>query len=229
LAQAVAFREQVMGVLGHDLRNPLSSILGLASLLQLRDELSESAREGLQRIKLAAERMHEMIKTILDFTQLRFRGPVPLSPQPMMLDAVARAIVDELQVAHPGRAIEIAVQGDLRGQWDPGRIGQVISNIVGNALTHGAGNAPVQLSLAQQGESVVLAVSNRGPTIPAEQVQHLFEPFWQAPGNGEVPRRGGLGLGLFIVHEIVRAHGGAIDVRSLDGITTFTLRLPRAL
>jgi PAS domain S-box-containing protein len=229
LAQAVAFREQMMGVLGHDLGNPLSSVLGLAGLLQLQEGLSERAREGLRRIELSAERMHEMIKTILDFTQLRFRGPVPLSRQAMTLDVVARAIVDELQVAHPGRAIEIAAQGDLRGQWDPGRIGQVISNIVGNALTHGAGDAPVQLSLAQQGESVVVAVSNRGPTIPADQVQHLFEPFWQAPGNGELRRRGGLGLGLFIVHEIVRAHGGAIDVRSLDGVTTFTLRLPRAL
>ncbi len=228
LAQSLAFRERVMGILGHDLRNPLSSVLGLAGLLQQQNGVSDHAREGLKRIEQSAQRMNEMIGTILDFTQLRFRGPPPLSLTHVELDAVARAIVDELRVAHPGRTIEIAAAGDLRGRWDAGRIAQVVSNLVGNALTHGARETPVQLSLTEEDEGVVLVVTNRGPTIPEQFLAQLFEPFWQAPGDSEAPRRRGLGLGLFIVRQIVRAHGGHIDVRSRDEVTTFTVRLPRA-
>jgi signal transduction histidine kinase len=102
-----------------------------------------------------------------------------------------------------------------------------VSNLVGNALTHGAHEAPVRLLLTEDDGSVELVVSNRGATIPAEHVAQLFEPFWQAPANGQTSRRKGLGLGLWIVREIVRHHGGTIDVRSADEVTAFTVRLPR--
>jgi PAS domain S-box-containing protein len=228
LAEALAFRERLIGMLSHDLRNPLGAVLGLAQLLQLRDELSDRSREDLRFIQQAAERMNEMISTLLEFTELRFRGQPPLSIDAVELDEPVRQIVEELRVAHPGRAIEIEARGDLRGRWDRGRIAQVVSNLVANAITHGARESPVQLALTGADDSVTLVVTNRGPTIPTEHVERLFEPFWQAPVATGMSRKRGLGLGLYIVREIVLAHAGTIEVRSRDEITTFTVRLPRS-
>jgi signal transduction histidine kinase len=227
LAQALGFRDRVIGVLGHDLRNPLSAVTGLAGLLLQQEQLSDKVREGLKRMLQAADRMNEIIETVLEFSRLRYGAGPQLSLSPAELDGIAREIVDELRVSHPGRAIEIATNGDLRGRWDIGRIGQVVSNLVANALTHGADGAPVQLSLTQDGGDVELVVENRGVTIPADHVAQLFEPFWQGPANGQTSRRKGLGLGLWIVRQIVRHHGGTIDVRSADEVTAFTVRLPR--
>jgi signal transduction histidine kinase len=225
LAQAVAFRERLIGILGHDLRNPLSAVLALARLLRESSGIPDRARLGLERIFQSAARMNEMIGTILDFTNLRFRGQVPLAYETVALDAVAGSIVDELRAAHPERTIEIATDGDVRGRWDGGRLGQVLSNLVANALSHGARDAPVRVLLSRDEGGAVLAVTNRGPAIPAELREHLFEPFWQGPRDGTPPSNG-LGLGLFITREIVRAHGGSIDVGSDGGSTTFTVRLP---
>ncbi len=227
LAQALGFRDRVIGVLGHDLRNPLSAVTGLAGLLLQQEQLADNVREGLKRMLQAGDRMNEIIETVLDFTRLRYGAGPQLALSSAELDGITRAIVDELRVSHPGRAIEISTHGDLRGRWDVGRIGQVVSNLVGNALTHGAHEAPVRLELTQAGGDVELVVSNRGATIPAEHVAQLFEPFWQGPANGQSSRRKGLGLGLWIVREIVRHHGGTIDVRSADEVTAFTVRLPR--
>jgi PAS domain S-box-containing protein len=224
LAQAVTFREQVMAMLSHDLRNPLSSVLSLAEQLK-RKEVPERVREGLEHIEHAAERMNEMIGTILDATQLRARGGPQLHRSPVALDTITRGVIEELRAVHPGRDIELATSADVSGWWDSGRIAQVVSNLIGNAIKHGAGGSAVRVRLARYESEVVLDVNNRGPTIPSEHIEHLFDPFWQPPGDGRT-RRGGLGLGLFIVREIVRAHGGAVGVRSTDGSTTFTVRLP---
>ena len=146
---------------------------------------------------------------------------------PVELGALARAVVDELRAAHPERAITIDANGELPGQWDAGRIAQVVSNLVGNALVHGARESPVELVLSSDDSQVVMEVTNRGPAIPEAMVDRLFEPFQQGPDAGEAPRSPGLGLGLFIVRQIVLAHGGTIAVRSRDDVTTFTVRLPR--
>ncbi|HVR62058.1 MAG TPA: ATP-binding protein [Polyangia bacterium] len=225
LAQAVAFRERLIGILGHDLRNPLSAVLALARLLREHSGIPDRARVGLDRIVQSAARMNEMIGTILDFTSVRFRGEVPLARETVALDTVASSIVDELRAAHPERTIEIASDGDLRGRWDGGRLGQVLSNLVANALSHGTREAPVRVLLSRDDGGAILAVTNRGPAIPAELKERLFEPFWQGPRDGAPPPNG-LGLGLFITREIVRAHGGSIDVRCDGGSTTFTVRLP---
>jgi PAS domain S-box-containing protein len=227
LAQALGFRDRVIGVLGHDLRNPLSAVTGLAGLMLQQEQLPDNVRDGLKRMLQAGDRMNEIIETVLDFTRLRYGAGPQLALTPAELDGVARAIIDELRVSHPGRAIEVTASGDLSGRWDVGRIGQVVSNLVGNALSHGKNDAPVQVSLQQEDGAVELVVSNRGATIPAEHMAQLFEPFWQAPGNGQTSRRKGLGLGLWIVREIVRHHGGTIEVRSADEVTAFTVRLPR--
>jgi PAS domain S-box-containing protein len=229
LARAVAFRERIMGVLGHDLRNPLNMVLMQAQLLQQHSEIGKQTREGIARILRAAGRMDELIGTLLDVTRLRAGRDLRLSLDTVELDTVVHAVVDELRIAHRERAIELTTRGELTGRWDAARIAQVVSNLVANALTHGCVDAPVQVSLCGDGEAVALAVTNRGPTIPDDAVERLFEPFWQAPGDAAPRQHGGLGLGLYIVREIVTAHGGTIDVRSRDCVTTFTVRLPRSL
>jgi PAS domain S-box-containing protein len=227
LARELGFRERMMGILGHDLRNPVGAVLGLAGLTRLEDGLSDKAREQLGLIEQSARRMNEMIGTLLDFTRLRFQGSLPIAVEEIDLGELARGVVAELQAAHRGRQIEPSASGNLRGQWDPGRMAQLLSNLVANALSHGARESPVRVALAAEDDVVLLRVTNRGPTIPPELVDRLFEPFQQGAESGGQRQRG-LGLGLFIVREIVRAHGGTIDVRSSDDLTTFAVTLPRA-
>jgi PAS domain S-box-containing protein len=226
LARELGFRERMMGILGHDLRNPLSAVLALAGLLRVDDGMSDKAREKLGVLEQSARRMNEMIGTLLDFTRLRFHGSLPVTVEEIDLDELVRGIVAELQAANRKRTLELHTSGNLRGRWDPGRIAQLLSNLAANALWHGARESPVRVALSGEGEAVLLSVSNRGPVIPPELVDRLFEPFQQGTEGG-ANEGGRLGLGLFIVREIVRAHGGTIDVRSSDELTTFAVTLPR--
>jgi PAS domain S-box-containing protein len=229
LAQAVTFRDQLMGILGHDLRNPLGAILAATYLLRRRRDLPQPVPGHVERIDRAARRMAEMISTLLDFTQVRFHGSLPVSPAPTDLAEVARAIVDELRAAEPDRTLALEVHGDARGQWDPARLGQVISNLVGNALVHGAATEPVQVAIDAEGEDVELRVHNRGAAIAPELKTTLFEPFRRGAQREDASQLRGLGLGLYIVRQIVLAHDGAVDVESTpEEGTTFTVRLPRA-
>jgi signal transduction histidine kinase len=238
LAQALGFREQMMGVLGHDLRNPVSAVRGLAQLLLLKPVAPDKLHEALRRIDQSGKRMDEMIGTLLDFTRSRFHGSLPIAREEVDLDDICRGVADELRAAHPGRSIEVATDGDCRGRLDAARMAQVVSNLVANALHHGDAGAPVTLQLDGDGEdgALVLAVGNRGPAIPPALIDTIFEPFRQGragegaddSGGGELTRRaGGLGLGLYIVRQIVHAHGGTVTVRSNDEATSFTVRLPR--
>jgi signal transduction histidine kinase len=229
LQKALAFREQLMGILGHDLRNPLSAVTAATGLLRRRADLSQPARDHVERIDRAARRMAELIRTLLDLTQLRFHGHLPVSPAPTDLGEVARQIVEELRGAEPERTIELEIRGDTRGTWDPARLGEVISNLVGNALVHGAPDQPVQVILDDGGDDgVTLRVHNGGPPITPELSAQLFEPFRRGDSDGAA-RSGGLGLGLYIVRQIVLAHDGEISVDSSPSRgTTFTVRLPRA-
>ena len=226
LARELGFRERMMGILGHDLRNPVSAVLSITGLMSGQDELSDKMRGRLAVIEQSARRMNEMIGTLLDFTRLRFHGSLPITLAEISLDEVVRGVVAELQAAHPRREIALSVAGSLRGHWDPGRMAQVLANLVANALSHGAHESAVRITLADEGDAVLMSVSNGGPTIPSTLVARLFEPFQQAESPGGKPR--GLGLGLFIVREIVRAHGGTIEVRSGDDLTTFAVKLPRS-
>jgi len=224
LAQALAYRERVMAVLSHDLRNPVSAVLSLSSTLAQRTDVPERTREGLRHIHNSAERMEAMIATILAFTQLRFRGAPSLA---------ARSVRPRSsRAANRGRAFawrtllatsRSARAATLRGRWDVSRMGQVISNLVGNALTHGARESPVTVSLdVRQRQRLPRGGPIRGPTIPSDAVGKLFEPFWQAPREGAAKSRG-LGLGLFIAQQIVHAHDGTIAVQSEHEQTTFTV------
>ena len=226
LARELGFRERMMGILGHDLRNPLSAVLGLVALMRSDDGMSDKTREKLAVLEHSARRMDEMIGTLLDFTRLRVHGSLPVVAEETDLDQLIRGVVAELQAAHRRRQIELDARGNLRGRWDPGRIAQLLSNLAVNALGHGARDSVVRVALTGEAETVILSVTNRGPVIPPELVDRLFEPFQQGI-DGASSGRGKLGLGLYIVREIARAHGGTIDVRSADEVTTFAVTLPR--
>jgi PAS domain S-box-containing protein len=226
LTEAIGFRERMMGILGHDLRSPIGTITMASDLLLHRNDVSAAAREHALRIRRSADRMKEMIDTLLDFTRVRFLGQVPISPVPTDLADISRTTVDELRVAWPDRPIDLEVHGDSRGEWDPARMSQTISNLVGNAITHGDREAPVRICVDGDGRDVELKVHNDGEPIPTELMPVLFEPFHSGVTPDQSPQ--GLGLGLYIVEQIVHAHDGSIGVESTaEAGTTFTVHLPR--
>ena len=226
------FRTQMIGVLGHDLRNPLTAISALSALSLRGAELPGRLGPRLEQIDKAATRALEMIKSLLQFSEGRFHG-FSVSPTPSDLRELGRAVIDEIVAAHGGRAIELLAEGDCTCRCDPARIAQVLANLVSNALAHGADDGPVRLAVASTPAALDIQVTNHGPAIPPELMPHLFEPFQRGPGStqraGAPGRERGLGLGLYIVHEIVRAHRGSVTVTSSerDG-TCFRVSLPRA-
>ena len=220
-ANAVARRQDTnMGVLAHDLRNPLNAIITGTHLLRRVPALPDQAQHIADRIARSSQRMGLMIRDILDFARGRLGGGIPLNRQAADLAALCREIIDEVQAAYPAARIEVRVDGELRGSWDRARIEQALSNLVVNAIQHGVGD--VVMTLSGHAGDVVVTVRNGGPAIPAEQLPNLFDAFHRGGRSAT-----GLGLGLFIVREIVRAHGGTIGVASSPEGTTFTVRLPR--
>jgi PAS domain S-box-containing protein len=227
LVEAIAFRERMMGVLGHDLRNPLSAIQGIAGLLMLDAALPEPTRRGLVHIDRATRRMAEMIQMVLDFAQTRFQGSLPVTPHPTSLGELSLAAVEEIRAAYPGCSVELQRSGDLDGYWDEARLAQVISNLLANALIHGDRGAPVRFEVHGDGAAVVLRVTNRGDHISAERLERLFEPFAWGADESSPRRPQGLGLGLYIARQIVLAHGGSLGATSDAGEIAFTVRLAR--
>jgi two-component system sensor histidine kinase/response regulator len=211
-----------LGAVGHDLRNPLSTIAMAAKLLVSHDCSESSHRSYAARVDRAATRMNQMIEDILDLTRKRFADGIPVAREPMDLGELCRSVLAELRVAHPKRELDLEVVGDLSGQWDPGRLARVVSNLVGNAVQHCEGSA-VRVRALDQGDRAALIVHNEGAPIPREFLPRLFEPFRRGETSAE-----GMGLGLYIVREIVRAHGGTVQVTSnvAEG-TAFTVTLPR--
>jgi PAS domain S-box-containing protein len=227
-AEAGRFREQFVGIVGHDLRNPVSAIVTAAQLLLRHGGLSERQARTVLRILSSAERMTRMIADLVDFTRTRLGGGFPIHTRRMNLRELCEAVIEELELAYPERTIEFDARGDAWGNWDADRMAQVLSNIIGNALQHSPENSTVRVDLRDDGERIVLETSNAGPPIPPDVLPHLFEPGRRgAPGRGR-NESSGLGLGLYIVRQIVLAHGGDISVRSsaTEG-TTVTVMLPR--
>jgi signal transduction histidine kinase len=224
LTDDVAFRERMMGVLGHDLRSPLSAIKLSGELLRRRGERSVQDRKQLEHIRRAADRMEEMIDTLLDFTRLRF-GEFPLSFGQADLGEIARGVVDEMRAANSEWPIELRARGALRGHWDSARVSQAITNLVSNALTYREPGTAVTVDVNGSDRDVTVAVNNRGAPIPPSSIPVIFEPFRRDVHQNRSPH--GLGLGLYIVRQIVLAHGGEIQVESNPRAgTTFTMRLP---
>lgn len=218
-------RDTFMGVLGHDLRTPLSAISLNAKRIWEMSNVTNDARIApiASRITGSAFRMERMIADLLDFTRGQLGGGIKVEREPVDLLWLVRQVVEELALAHPGRSIHYAaVHGEHRGEWDPNRLAQAISNLVANAIQHG--RDPIVIELSDHGEHVDITVRNAGEIDPA--VRHsLFDPFKRGRGAYS----GGLGLGLYIVCEIAKAHGGSVHVDSSNGHTALRLHLPRAV
>jgi signal transduction histidine kinase len=217
-------KEQFIAILGHDLRNPLTAIsLGAESFRGLPDPHGRIAAQ----ISRSAHRMEAMIRDMMDFTRGRLGGGIPVTKGPCNLGVLAHEVVAEMRTAHPARDLRCETIGDLDGMYDTDRAEQVLSNLLGNAVAHGRG--PIQLTVRAQEDDVVITVHNQGTPIPAALLPTLFEPFLRGPQMISDRRANqGLGLGLYIVSEIVHAHGGSVAITStLEAGTTVTVRWPR--
>jgi phosphoserine phosphatase RsbU/P len=216
-------REQFIAVLGHDLRNPLSSISAGARILG-RSEQTEREHQVVAMMQTTVMRMAELIDNVLDFARGRLGGGITLDRDASKpLEPVLHHVIDELRVSSPGREIEAEFAIDVPVDCDRTRIGQLASNLVGNALTHGSSNLPVRVR-AETGEGVFrLSVANGGEPIPEAAIQKLFEPFFRGKVRAS---RQGLGLGLHIASQIAKAHEGVLSVTSTPQETKFTFVMP---
>jgi len=224
LAETLRLNEVFAAVLGHDLRNPLSAIVASAHVLrQSKDEL---ARNTGQRVLSSGRRMARLIEDLLDFSRARLAGGITVRPEPGDLGELTRRVLQEHQATNPDRRIVLTQEGSLRGQFDGERVAQMASNLVGNALQHGAASGEIHVHLdGCDATRLRFSVSNPGE-IPPELLEEIFEPF-RGRGDEDSGRGGGLGLGLYIVQQLARAHGGEVLVTSGSGTTSFTVALPR--
>ena len=217
-------REQFIAILGHDLRNPLHAVFAGCELLERR--LTDPAQRMIaSRIKTHARRMSSLINDVLDFARGRLGGGIGL--EFAEVDNIAeglRSVIEELQVAQPDCTIQSHIDVNRSVPCDLGRLQQVASNLLGNALTHGKPGSPIKITATTNEYDLVLQVWNDGVPIPPESMGKIFEPFWR---NSVSPSRDGLGLGLHICSQIVHAHRGQIAVTStVEHGTQFTVRLP---
>jgi PAS domain S-box-containing protein len=226
LASASEFREQLLGIVAHDLRNPLASIVYAAAALLKRGTLNEADGRTVARVAASADRMAHIVDQTLDFTRFRLGGGIPISVAEADLASICRQAVEEMEVAHPGVEFELSIDGDARGTWDARRLSQLVSNLLGNAVQHGVSGRPVQVRLRGDAGAVELVVRNDGPPIPAALLPVIFEAFRH--GARRQQSSGSLGLGLFIVRQIALAHGGDVTAHSSPSeATSFVVRLPR--
>jgi PAS domain S-box-containing protein len=221
-------RERLIGIVGHDLRSPLSTISMATGLMLKRGTLSEPDIKAAARIARSADRMSKIISQLLDFTRARLGGGISIDPRPMDLAEISTDVLAEVEIARPEHTLRFEADGDCRGVWDRERLAQVLSNLVGNAIQHGKADGVVHVQLRGDREGVTLTVHNEGPPIAADLLPLIFDPFRRRTPSA-APASDGLGLGLYICREMIRAHGGEISVESSDGTgTTFTVRLPRS-
>jgi hypothetical protein len=217
-------REQFIAVLGHDLRNPLHAVYASGELLERK--LTDPLLSGIAaRIKVNSRRMSALIDDVLDFARGRLGSGIGVQLEEVEdFESGLTAVVREFQDSHSERIIISNISVTRAVRCDLGRLQQVASNLLGNALTHGSAQTPIEFTAKEDGANLVLEVWNAGEPIPPECVAKIFEPFWRHSTSGS---RNGLGLGLYICSQIVRAHKGQLTVTSTreDG-TQFTARLP---
>lgn len=215
-------REQFIAVLGHDLRNPLTAISGGTQMLLRRTE-DERSKTILQMMAASAQRMNALIENVMDFASGRMGGGIVLDNETKPLEPTLSTILDEIASAWPDRQIDFAFDLEHPFEGDHLRLGQLFSNLLGNAVVHGAEDHPISIEAVTGPEGFRLSVSNAGKRIEPETLERLFSPFQRGEAHGVK----GLGLGLFIASEIARAHGGVLEVTSDDEETRFTLTAPQ--
>jgi sigma-B regulation protein RsbU (phosphoserine phosphatase) len=217
--------EQMIGIVSHDLRNPLSTIQLSATVLK-GHELSPKGRLRVEAILRATRQSTRLIGDLLVFTQARLGGGLRVQPREIEPHAVVAEALDDLRVSFPGRRLEHAIAGTGRAVADPDRLSQLLGNLVGNAMSHGDPGGAVTVSSTVDDRALGLTVHNHGPAIPPEQLPTLFDAMTRGSSSGGLH---GVGLGLFIVREIARAHGGSVTAQSTaEEGTTISVVLPAA-
>jgi signal transduction histidine kinase len=215
--------ELFVGTVSHDLRTPLHAIGGYAALMLTREDLPEKHRHWASRIVTVGDRMARMLDELVQISEARGGTGIQLERRVTSLRKVVAMVVEEIEAGKPGVVVECHYEGENEGVWDPDRIARVVQNLVANAVVHGAAGTPVRVDVREEGSDSLLVVHNAGKSIPEALRQTLFDPFRRARKTGS-----GLGLGLYITRELVKAHGGEVTfTSSLEAGTTFTVRLPR--
>jgi signal transduction histidine kinase len=221
--EAAELREQFIAVLGHDLRNPIAAVQNGVTLLK-RNPPPERATAIVAMMEQTVARMGKLVANILDLALGQLGGGIEIAPEEARpLATTLEQIVMETRAAYPDREIEVRFELNRPVAADHARIGQLFSNLLVNAVTHGSQKDPIQVAAKIREDAFELSVSNRGPPIPTEAIERLFQPFYR--GNPS-RRSGGLGLGLYIASQIAAAHGGTLDVAPDADGATFTFRMP---
>lgn len=221
------FEQQLIGIVSHDLRTPVGAIALGATMLSTDPELSQKQSKIVNRVAAAANRASRMIADLLDFTAVRLGSGLPMAPTPIDLHELTQQVIAEVCLAHPERQLAVQQLGEAPGTWDADRISQVVANLVSNALHYSPKETAVDVTTDADERWAILTVRNGGAPIPPELVARLFLPMERGERDAKSDRRS-IGLGLFIVDSIVRAHRGTIEVRSSTSEgTVFTVRLPR--
>ncbi|SDB56309.1 GAF domain-containing sensor histidine kinase [Belnapia rosea] len=220
--RVAALREEFIAVLGHDLRNPLAAIAGGMRLLR-KTPLNSQALELTELIQGSVGRMSGLVDNLVDFARFRLGGGLRLEKGPVQMENILQQIIRELQAGRPGRVVETAFRLDAPIVCDGRRMAQLASNLLGNAFSHGAPDQPIRVAARTEGRCFELSVANGGEPIPPDILGNLFQPFSRGTHR---PNREGLGLGLYIAHQIAEAHGGRIEVVSTPAETRFTLVMP---
>ena len=217
-----------LGTLIHDFRNPLAAVYNCAAVLLLRGPLDDKQAQLVSQIETSSARINQLVSDLIDAFRVRLGKGMPISTAAMDIGTAVEQAAKEARAAHPGRKILVKTTGDLLGEWDLSRVEQVLSNLIGNAVQHGANNSSIDVSATAAETEVVLSVHNEG-AIPADTVASLFEPLTRGKDEKQDQSKStSLGLGLFIAKEIVKAHGGELSVTSNEGEgTIFTAHLPR--
>jgi signal transduction histidine kinase len=216
-------REQFIAVLGHDLRTPLDALQNGVELLRIKHP-DPAALPVLQRMRRSIGRISALVDDVVDFTRGRMGSGITLDLRHESdLSVPLGQVVDELRELHPERTILAPLGPNLRLLCDAGRLSQLLSNLLKNAIVHGEPGTPVTVAVGTHDGRFSIEVNNHGAPLPRELVEQLFKPFWRAPSRG---RHEGLGLGLYIVAEIARSHGGNMDVISHGGLVSFRFSMP---
>jgi signal transduction histidine kinase len=225
--RAAELEQQLVGIVGHDIRTPLSAILTTAQAQLRSDQLMPAQRTAFERVARGGERIRQIADLLLDFTRARIGGGIPVSRRPGDLNEMCRRVADEFQAAHPQRVLQCDVSPNaLQGEWDLDRLAQVLANLLDNAFKYSPKDTPVRLSTQEKDAGrVLIEVHNQGAPIPEHLLPLLFEPFRRGETTEETACTS-LGLGLYIAYDIVQSHGGSITVRStLEEGTTFRVCL----
>ena len=218
-------RSLLLGMLGHDMRNPLNTILLTASHLTALNAGAEVSQAALRLIRSGAS-MKSLLDDLVDFNRTKLGLGINIARANVDLAAAFADELEQLRATHAGRRIELEVVGDTRGLWDGPRLQQLLRNLLSNAIKYGKPDAPVRVVLTGEETDVRIEVSNSGPAIEGSALDQIFDPLKRGPLQRH-DTDDGLGLGLYIVREVARAHGGEVDVRSDKEETVFAVRLPR--